>query len=309
MPMQTLLESLAFTSLPKARTKLRVGPEDVDAGVVTVADRELPVGAALDVEWAPHRSGRVGDPPWDAGRRADVLAGPADVHPEGANERARGGEDVDPVVVAVGDVEKAAGAEVQPPGPVHRPGLAAYRSRLTGGGADVAAVGRVDALAEGADEDAGLGEDIDPLVGFGGDVEQAIWADRDVFGQDDRSPHTVDEALLAPGADRADVASVERIHPPAERPQEDAGSREDIDPVVEEIGDEDRAVGADRETGRHPHLARRFTLGAEARERAEGKRASRRRHRKDAGGGGDGQKRKDDLLRPGAVSRSSVNFT
>ncbi|MGA2014558.1 MAG: hypothetical protein ABSH51_29070, partial [Solirubrobacteraceae bacterium] len=101
----------------------------------------------------------------------------------GADERAGGGELIDPGVAEVGDVDVARGVDGDSSGRVELPGAAAQDPGLAGAGAGLKPVLPVaHAPAVGLDERAGGGELINPAVIGIGDVDVARGIDGDAPG-------------------------------------------------------------------------------------------------------------------------------
>ena len=101
----------------------------------------------------------------------------------GLDERAGGGELIDPVVAGVGDVDVARGIGGDAVGVGELPGAAARDPGLAGAGAGLKLVLPVaHAPAVGLDERAGGGELIDPVVVAIGDVDVARAIGGDAVG-------------------------------------------------------------------------------------------------------------------------------
>ena len=107
-----------LTPLPKAKRKVALGREDVDAIVVLVGYVDVAGRSEVDAEGLIHTAGFFRADPFHAAarRRAGIAHTRSDAFAEGEEEGALGGEDVDAVVAGVGDVDGSVGRERDAPG-------------------------------------------------------------------------------------------------------------------------------------------------------------------------------------------------
>ncbi|MGA2014557.1 MAG: hypothetical protein ABSH51_29065 [Solirubrobacteraceae bacterium] len=164
----------------------------------------------------------------------------------GADERAGSGELIDPVVAVLGDVDVARGIDGDGGGLDERPGADPLDPGLAGGGAGLKLVLTVgNAPAVGADERAGGGELIDPVVVEIGDVNvaRAIGGDAPGCAVELPGAAAVEPCLAGAGAGLKPARAV--ADTPSVGLDERAGGGELINPAVIGIGDVDVARGID----------------------------------------------------------------
>ncbi len=139
--------------------------EDVDALVAVVGNVDRPRGVGRDPPRFGHVAGHRKPISALTHHRADIAAPRVHFLAEGAKESTLRGEDIDPIVLTIGDEDVAFRADRHSPRLIHPPGRVVVQTYLAAGSgcADTASA-RIHVLAKGTEECAIGREDVNAEV-------------------------------------------------------------------------------------------------------------------------------------------------